>query len=341
LEHVHLNFEGNYALARALAEKAVTALPHGLLGGQNPSWEDPASCARDLGLTDWNRGTILEDIKKRITDAPFTNQTDHAVSLRKLETRLTECKARLRGQDVRAARLTYQQAIQKRPGDHWLHHTYAEFLAAIGDLAQAAEQIRIACDLVPQHYSGQLHFGRLLARQGRFEEAAKAFEAALAVWPGSGNVYVELGQVRASQGRFDDALQAYSLARRANVDPAQVCLLRAQVFKQQGKRTEAIQSLREAIQLRPADWEAHDRLAVELALQGKFQEAGTEFAVVVRLRPDRAESHLNLGIALARQGQFDEALAHLETARRLEPQNEKAREFIEAVQQRQRTGAAQ
>lgn len=340
-EHVHLNFEGNYQLARALAEKAVACLPRQVVAGPQASWEGPEACARDLGLTDWNRGTILEDIKRRISDAPFTNQADHAVSLRKLETRLAECNGRLRPQAVRAARLVYQQAIQKQPGDHWLHHNYAEFLAAVGDLAQAAEQMRMVCDLLPQHYSGHLQLGRLLAKQGRFDEAAKAFEAALAARPGYGDVYVELGEVRARQGRFDEALQAYSLAERSNVDPARICLLRAQVFEEQEKRHEAVQSLREAIRLRPAYWEAHDRLGLELAVQGKFHEAGMEFEEVVRLRPDQAEGHLNLGIALARQSRFDEALAQFETTRRLEPQNEKAREFIEAVKARKATGASQ
>ena len=340
-EHVHLNFEGNYQLARSLADKAVALLPGRLSGGGNPSWEDPATCARDLGLTDWNRCTILEDIERRLSDAPFTNQADHAVSLRKLQTRLAECQARLRPQAVRTARLTYQQAIQKQPCDHWLHHNYAEFLAAIGNLAQAAEQMRLVCDLLPQHYSGPLQLGRLLARQGRFEEAAKAFETALAARPGFGDVYVELGQVRARQGRFKEALQAYSLAERSNVDPARICLLRAQVFEEQQKRFEAVQSLREAIRLRPAYWEAHDRLGLELAVQGRFHEAAMEFEEVVRLRPDQAEGHLNLGIALARQSRFDEALAQFQTTRRLEPQNEKARDFIEAVKARKATGASQ
>jgi tetratricopeptide (TPR) repeat protein len=340
-EHVHLNFEGNYQLARALAEKAVACLPRQVVAGPEASWEGPEACARDLGLTDWNRCTILEDIERRISDAPFTNQASHAVSLRKLETRLAECKGRLRAEAVEAARLTYQQAIQKRPRDHWLHHNYAEFLAATGDLAQAAEQMRMVCGLVPQHYSGHLQLGRLLARQERFDEAARAFEAALAARPDFGDVYVELGQVRARQGRFDEAFEAYSLAGRSNVDPARICLLRAQALEQQHKRTEAVQSLREATRLRPAYWEAHDLLGVELGLQGNYAEAGNEFEEVVRLRPNGAEGHLNLGIALARQARFDEALTHFETTRRLEPQNEKARDFIQAIKQRKAAGAAQ
>jgi tetratricopeptide (TPR) repeat protein len=339
LEHVHLNFEGNYAVARAMAEKAVTVLPRRLLGRENPSWEDASACARDLAFTDWNRCTILEDIEQRITDAPFTNQADHAVSLRKLESQLAECKARLQRQAIPGAREVYEQAIQRRPKDHWLHHNYAEFLAAIGDLPQAAEQMRIVCDLAPQHQSAQLHLGRLLAHQGRFEEAAKAFQAALAIRPDSGPVYMELGQARANQGRFGEALQAYSLAQRFNVDPVRVCVLRAQLFRKQDKLAEALRSLREAIQLRPEDWDLHDRLGAELVLQGKFHDAEIEFAAALRLRPDSAETHFNLGIALARQDRFDEALAQLETAARLEPRNRKVREFIEAIRQRQRAAS--
>ena len=334
-EHVHLNFEGNYHLARAMAEKAVTLLPRMFSSGKDSSWEDPAACARDLGLTDWNTYTILEDIERRISEAPFTNQPDHAVSLRKLETSLAECRGRLRGPAVQSARLTYEQAIRKRPSDHWLRHNYAEFLAAIGEFAQASEQMRTVCELVPQYCSGHVQLGRLLGRQGRFDEAAKALEAALAVRPDSSDVYLELGQVRAGQGHFEEALQAYALAAPLHPDPARVCLLRARVFEQQHKRTEAIQTLHEAIRLRPAEWEAYDQLGLELALEGKFREAGTEFETVVRLRPDWAQGHLNLGIALARQDRFEEALAQFEMTQRLDPRNGKAREFLEVIRQRQ------
>ncbi len=53
-EHVHLNFQGNYTLARALAEQVVRCLPSGRVPVQQPGWADEATCARRLALTDCN-----------------------------------------------------------------------------------------------------------------------------------------------------------------------------------------------------------------------------------------------------------------------------------------------
>ncbi len=45
-EHVHLNFDGNYRLARFFAEALVPLLPPAWTGQAAPDWADPATCAR-------------------------------------------------------------------------------------------------------------------------------------------------------------------------------------------------------------------------------------------------------------------------------------------------------
>src|SRR5271157_418573 len=57
-EHVHLNFEGNYLVARALAEQAG----HALSARAEHPWPTAEDCARRLGWNDSIRGEAVKDI---------------------------------------------------------------------------------------------------------------------------------------------------------------------------------------------------------------------------------------------------------------------------------------
>jgi len=332
-EHVHLTFDGNYRLARALAAKVAAFLPEAVLGNQKGDWPGPGVCAERLGLTDWNRRTALEEIARRVAEAPFTQQATHRRQVEELTADMAACSRRMQPSAVTDARALYENALRKTPRDHWLHHNYAEFLLAIGDLAGATKQMEIVREIVPQNHAAYLQLGRLLARQHKFGEARQRLEEALALRPDVADVYLELGQVLSQQGELDEALTQYAAARPLYPNVARICLLEAEILNKQNKRGEAIERVREAIHLRPAYWEAYERLGMELALDGDFAGARAQFDQVVRLRPDYADGHLNLGIALARLGRFEEALAEFQNTLRLEPRNARAREFITMIEQ--------
>lgn len=333
-EHVHLNFEGNYRLARAFADEVAARLPREVVSRQTAEWAQPEVCAGDLGLTDWNRYAAWEEVARRLSGAPYTNQLNQAQHLQQLRGQLAGLKGRLQPSAYADARRVYEAALQKSPQDHWLHHNYAEFLSAIGEPAQATVQLEAVRDLLPDHYAAYLQLGRLLVLQGKFEEALQSLQTASRLRPDVVDMYLELGQVYSRLGRLDDALKQYAIVMKIQSDNAGVRLLRAQILERQHKRPEAIQSLREAIRLRSSYCEAHDLLGIELGLDGKLAEAEAEFAEVVRLRPDKADGHLNLGISLARQERYAEAMDQFQTALRLDPENAKAREFVATLEQR-------
>ena len=331
-EHVHLNFEGNYALARAMAEQAKCCLPIADAASQPPDWVDEATCARRLALTDCNRVTVLEEIKRRLADAPFSNQVAHEARLERLERQLSETQARLHSSSPRDLRGVYEEALKRRPRDHWLHHNYAEFLTQAGELAQATSEMDKVCKLVPHHYSAYFHKGRLQARQKHYEEACESLETALRLRPEFTDIYLELARISVSRGDAGAGLGYCDLAQQRHFDDGRVHVLKATILESLKRRTDAVRSLREAVRIQPTLWEAHNMLGGELALEGKFAEAQKEFDEVVRLRPGYAEGHLNLGIALARQGRIADAAAEFHHTLRLEPQNRKAQEFLSTLE---------
>ena len=78
-EHVHLNFEGNYLVARVLAEQVGHALP---ASAEHP-WPTADDCACRLGWNDSTRREAEADILSRLNDPPFRSKpaTGNSISV--------------------------------------------------------------------------------------------------------------------------------------------------------------------------------------------------------------------------------------------------------------------
>jgi tetratricopeptide (TPR) repeat protein len=200
-----------------MADGVRTLLPSNVVSHEKEAWAGPDVCALNLGLTDWNRCSVLEEIDRRLGEPPFSQQLNHDRQREKLSGELAACRRRMQPLAGDEARRIYGEALQKAPQDHWIHHNYAEFLSGIGDLAGATEQMRIVRDLTPEHHAGYFQLGRLLARQGRFPEAATEFEQVIRLLPEYTEAHLDLGIALGRQGRFDGALAQFQTVLR--LDP--------------------------------------------------------------------------------------------------------------------------
>ena len=340
-EHVHLNCEGNYQLALAFAEQATNCLPTSIRRTDTTTWADSLLCNQQLGLTDWNRYTILEEISKRMSEAPFTRQLEHRTRMDEITASMNELAGRMDASAAKAARATFNEILKQRPQDPYLHHNFAEFLLKIGDLETAATQMRKVCELLPDSYAGYLQLGRLLARQKKYAEAQTSLSTALRLRSDTFDVRMELGEVLAARNQLDEAIDQFQEARKLRGgDNARLLLLEADARARQHKIPQAVDLLREAITLKPDYADAYELLGIELAADNRFSEAQGQFEELVRLRPNYADGRVNLGIALARQQRFAAALEQFDAALKLDPQNSQAREFMSTVRALQTQGGA-
>jgi len=331
-EHVHLNFDGNYLLARAVADAVAETLSDPVKTKGKADWASANDCASRLALTDWNRSLVYQLVLQRISDAPFTNQLDHAERFKEYRDALVAIRARLTPENADLAHATYRAALERAPDDFLLHSRFGDCLESQGDLAGAAAEWQRACELIPHHPIPWFHAGRLLRRQEKIKEAHDHLTRALEIRPDFADALNEFGQVLLKQGKTDEAIAQHRKALQLTPDSSLSHYHLANALATRGKREEAMGSLREAIRLQPGYWEARYLLGVELAVQDKVKEAQEQFAEVVRLRPDYALGHLNLGVALAKQSRFKEAYVQFQETLRLDPKNKSARQHIETIQ---------
>jgi tetratricopeptide (TPR) repeat protein len=360
LDHVHLDFDANYRLARVVAEEVAPRLPPRVRGEPGDSsaerevgsrlaptpsagadgvrpppageWLTAVQCELRLALTGWNRLIGYEQMLGRLADAPYTNRFNNAESLARLRQRQDDVRLLIQEADRKLVRGVYERALAKTPEDFYLHQNFAEFLETIGDLSGAAAEWTRVQALLPHHPIAFFQAGRVQFRAGQFAEAEHHLAKAVALRPDFIEAHLELAQALAKQGKPAEAVRHCQAALQLDPQNAVAHFRLADAVAAQGDRAAAMQHLREAVRLQPAYWEARYLLGVELALQGKLPEAHEQFAHVVRLRPDFVLGRVNLGVSLAKQGRFEDALVQFDAALRLDPTNQAAQKHIAAIQ---------
>jgi tetratricopeptide (TPR) repeat protein len=326
-EHVHLNLDGNYRLARAWAEAVSPLLPGAATQAARGEWATQDACERQLGLTDWNRVSVINEVIGRLQSPPLSTQTNNAERLAAFQAWQAELRARIARTPLAEVRAVYDAALRLSPDDSVLHENYAEFLEATGDTATALAERRTVCRLRPHSYFAHYCLGTLLKEQRQLPEARQALERAAALHPGASDVRLELGATLAAQKEWAAAHRELALARQLDPTNPRVALFLGDVLARLNQPAAALASFREAIQLKPDFVEARYRLAEHLATQGQLADAVAAFEEVLRRDPNHVKAHLNLGVALARLGRLPEAVRQFDETLRLDPQNAPALQF--------------
>jgi len=340
LEHVHLNFEGNYLLARTMADQIASLLPPAIAKEKHGEWVSFEDCARRLAVTDWDRRRVYDTILRRELEPPFINQLNHSQEVARWQATLAALRTNLTAQAARDARKAYEEALARDPGDFQVHGNYAKFLEDTGHISDALAEWNRVRDLIPFEAAPYYFAAKLLARTGKTNEALADFTQTLEIHPDYAEALDEKAQLLTKMGRPAEAMPLLGKAIRLQPGDARIRIHRADALALLKRRNEALRELEEAIRVQPGQWEARYLLGVELALDGKFREAAEQFNEVTRLNPNHATAQLNLGIALAKLGRIDEAKARFQETLRLDPRNQKAAQYLsstEAVQKRTAT----
>jgi len=330
-EHVHLNFEGNYRLAKIFGEEAMAAAPARLKKSGEKKWASFKDCARALALSEWDERRVYEEVGRRILQAPFTKQSNHTNQVIFLRQKLTEIRSRMTAARLAEVREMYGEALQRDGSDFYVRGNFAKLLEDNNDLRGAIAQWEEVKKLMPHEPVAYFNEGKLLGQVGDYDRAMTNLARALEISPQLVEAMDEQGKVLLRAGKAEEALKVLQKLADMRPNNSRVHVGMAEALARLNRRVEAVKELQKGVELQPGNWEARYLLGVEFATQNKIGEAREQFAEAVRLRPDYALAHLNLGVALAKEQRLREAAAEFQETLRLEPTNTRARAFLERL----------
>ena len=365
-EHVHLDFDGNYRLARLFSEQALSLLPGTITNRARPGWATAEECDQRLAVSPWDRYRVWMENFSRVSEPPFTDQLNDVPRAKMYMAKLSALRAEINPVTQAESRKVYAESVAAAPEDISLRGNYAQFLGELGDFAEAVKQQQRVCELLPYSAPGFHKCGLLLVRQGKMEaaaeqfarclalradyapalnelaeiralqqkcaEAEKLFREAIRLKPGYVETYVNFGFMEQETGKLADGMTHYREAAQLQPNGPAAHFSQAVALAAEHQRADAIKLFQAAVFMNPQFWQARYLLGVELAMAKQLAEAEEQFSQVARLRPDFVKGRMNFGVALTKQGKLDEALAEFQSALKLSPTNEAAKRNVEMVQ---------
>ena len=356
-EHVHPTFEGNYVLARAIAEQVERVLPQATVSSR--PWPEMAECARRLARTDRARQLAFSEMLGRLSDPPFTFQLNH----REQQLHWTGLARSLPPTDspeaLRDARRACENALLAWPDDALLYQELAELKQAQGDpagaaaaatrslallpsnqecrlelglarakqqhYAEAAEAFQRVFELDPQDVWGRQNLAICLGKLGRRDEAIRQFRRALAIKPRFGLAWLGLGQVYEEAGRRQEAEECYRQALANPIHRAGELTTLAHFCQGRGWLAAACTNYAEAIELSPSDSQLRLEAGLALSALDRHAEAAQRFAEAIQLAPGLGQAHFLRGLELGKLEKPGEAEPEFREAARLMPEVAEAR----------------
>jgi tetratricopeptide (TPR) repeat protein len=204
-EHVHLNFEGNYLIARALAEQIGNALP---ATAQHP-WPTPDDCARRLG---WNDSVLRQaemEILSRLINSPFREQANNRQQYERLFQQARQLQPADSPTSLREEKARTKAAANAAPDDWILQENLANLQRQTGDSAAAIESLRNVVRLLPQSSDAWNGLGLALVAANKVDEAIAAFQEAIRLKPRLLEAHVNLGIALGNEHRNREALDQF------------------------------------------------------------------------------------------------------------------------------------
>jgi tetratricopeptide (TPR) repeat protein len=322
-------------------------------------WPEIADCARRLGRTGRAWQLALSDILGRLTDAPFTLQSNHAEQQRRLIGLAHKLPPADSPGSLREAQTACEAAIAARPDDALLYEQLAELKQAETDYAGAVAAASRSLDLLPSNPECWLLLGLALAQEEKFTDAAGAFrqvfeldpqavwgrsnlalcldklgyrdqairqfKRALAIKPQFGTAWLGLSQLYEDMGRKDEAAECFRSALTNRLNTADYLATLARVCLSRQWFEAAVTNFAEAVELSPSDPGLLMEAGRSLAVLGRHAEAAQRYAEAIQIEPDLAQPHLQLGVELGRLERPAEAEREFREALRLMPDALEAR----------------
>ena len=337
-EHVHLNFAGNYVLAKLFAQQLIGALHLEADGNASDVWPSAQQCADRLGLTPYHRYLILREMRTRLRASPFDQQANCQARAAKLETEIDRLQMALTSDALRTAVAHYQQLLEHDPTDSILRKQFAALLESTGDVQGAIQQWVEITHQLAHHAEGFYKMGTLLNRAKQWNEAEQALGRALALRPAYARARNSLGICLSHLGRFEDSNRQFAEAVALRPNYAEAYVNWGLVLASQGDTEGARGRYLRALQAEPDYLPAHLRLGKQYVAAEQYGDALPHYTAVVRVKPNDPAAQLNLGLLYIKKKQAAEAVHHLEQAVQLDPSNRLARQALAQARHLGRSG---
>jgi tetratricopeptide (TPR) repeat protein len=313
-DHVHLTFDGNYAVARSVFEGLSRVLPEAIRERRRADGGIPSRsrCARLLAFTDFDRRVGLQILRELLERPPFTRQIDADERVARLRGEMQSLASRMTPDALREYVAVYETAITTDADDVWLRVNFAQLLGNLGNDERALEELRAAEEVDPTHSQVLWMIARTLGRTGELEEEATYLGRFLDAEPYNVPARLRMAANLEARELTAEAADSYRKLVDDFPDNAQAHVALGVLLARRDEWDAAERHLRRAIELEPTSLEARLRYGLVLHGAGRAADATAFYRQLLAEDPDRPSARFLVGLGLLWEGKSAEAAAAFE-----------------------------
>ncbi len=322
-EHVHLNFTGNYVLAKTVFDKVAELLPP-WAKEQEDSQQDlltEADCVDRLVYTVYDRYHSESDMLRRIQQPPFTNRLDNPEQQEHSQNKLERLTLYKENDERERSIAQYQNAVRKDPLAWRFHYNFARLLDVYNEQEQRVAELTALLQSIPHYPLAWMQRGDALAATADYREAITSYQMALQHQPDNtaahadiGIAYERLGNILAAQEHFDIAIED-------NPQDFPLFVKMGQHKSSLGKYQEALGYYRQALRIDSRTGDVLNNMAFAQFKLGHFEKSIGYYQQALEFMSDKSGTYNNLGNVFVPMGELEKAIDSFSRALQLAPGN--------------------
>jgi len=333
VDHVHLNFRGNFLAACAAMDVLRTVLPDGKLTKPQMRQEALFDLVRQRLIFDEREiYNLAMTMYRRKTLPPFRGRIDHEANMERFRQSLFAVYRMIKGRVPEES--AFVQALAETPGDSYLTVRYGQFLVSEGRLSQAVQLHQEALKARPFDMKVRVALAKAMALSGMKEKAIEVLTSKEAPYPyDRKGALLALGVHYVQSGRIAEAREVYEELARIDPDNLDVQINLAGAASYAGRMDAMKQALDRAVALAPDSVQVMVNMGNYYAKKDEPAEAQKWFAKAVEADPQDHTAQIGLGIQSIRLRQFDKGIEHVTEAVELKPDLAEGYQILAAVYQ--------
>ena len=322
-EHVHLNFTGNYIVAKTLFSKTAELLPDWIKKKEDTAREllTEADGIDRLVYTTYDRYHSESDMLTRIQQSPFTNRLDNPQQHAYIQNKLDLLTSYEQPQERERAITEYQHSVEEYPLDWRFRYNFARLLDAYDRQHERVVQLTLLLQSVPHYPLAWMQRGDALLAIEDYREAVASYETALEHQPEDTGAHADIGIAYERSGNSPAAQEHFEIAARENPQDFPLFVKMGQHKSSLKKYQAALGYYGQALKIDSRSGDVLSSMAFARFQLGHFEKAVAHYHEALELLPDKSGTYNNLGNALAAMGEPEKAFDSFSQALQLAPEN--------------------
>ena len=322
-EHVHLNFAGNYILAKTVFEKVAELAPPWIKEKDDTRRDllTEADCMDRLVYTTYDRYHSEDDMLRRIQQSPFTNRLDNLQQQRHIQSRLKLLTRYEEPAERKRAIARYEHAVREDPPDWRLHYNFARLLSVYDEQEKRVAQLTTLLESIPHYPLAWMQLGDALSELGDYREAITSYQEAVQLQPDHTAAHADIGIAHDRLGNTSTAQNHFDIAVEDNPQDFSLFVKMGQHKASLKKHQEAIGYFQRALAIDSKSGDVLCGIAFAQFQLGDFEEAVAHYQQALEFMPDKSGTYNNLGNVLVSMEQQEKAIEIFSKALLLSPEN--------------------